>query len=305
MSTTRAKAAEIALVKVYAKANAPDIVGGETLNDLGATFGMIRHPLAGAGKLARRIFKRAKERNAARVSRNLTSDLPKCLADTWLEYRYGWRPLISDISSAMKLIHDDVDRLRERKVVRAGESYNATLSIDHTITSGMPSIDSIRCVGTHSIVVRAFAGMIAEYRYGSSADKIARALGLDSTALASTAWEVVPFSFVADWFVNTGAWLSAITPNPYLANLGVWVTTSCEEAKAYSMTGKVTVAGVVNEGLNCGSSSVLEKTLQRTINPPLPLTPTLTLKALGWRQALDSLSLLYQNVLTDIRKVKH
>jgi hypothetical protein len=58
---------------------------------------------------------------------------------------------------------------------------------------------------TEDIQVRAYCHYKADMTYLPARD-----FGL--TELPLTAWELVPFSFVVDWFVNIGDWLEALTP---------------------------------------------------------------------------------------------
>jgi hypothetical protein len=39
-----------------------------------------------------------------------------------------------------------------------------------------------------------------------------------------TLWEFLPYSFVADWFVNAGDWLAAVVPKAKVKRLAEWTT---------------------------------------------------------------------------------
>lgn len=49
-----------------------------------------------------------------------------------------------------------------------------------------------------------------------------RDLGMTGKDLVTLPWELVPYSFVVDWFFNVGDVLGALVPAPHLQNLCSW-----------------------------------------------------------------------------------
>lgn len=61
--------------------------------------------------------------------------------------------------------------------------------------------------------------------------------GLDSPIEA--AWELVPFSFIIDWFTNIGDIIGALILNPGLTPLSSWVTETISHSVTRTATGVV------------------------------------------------------------------
>lgn len=119
----------------------------------------------------------------------------KWLSSNWLAYQYGVRPLVSDIVGSMELLDR---RLQSHPILFRGKvSQRADARTYSSIPSG--NIANIQ-VGRRS------------YKYYYTVDnsliKTASSLGL--TNPLSLAWELVPYSFVVDWFINVGDWLGSI-----------------------------------------------------------------------------------------------
>lgn len=154
---------------------------------------------------------------------------PKDSADKlWLEYRYGWSPLVHDIVDSLKAINAQYlrDDMQQRPFNRSvgRESGSATVV---TFLS-RPSVGGGDWKGTmtmtHKVVVKAYA----KYRVNQSSGIINRLNDFGAFDVPLLMWEVVPFSFVVDWFIPIGSWLGAITPKVGVEMIesGVTITTS-------------------------------------------------------------------------------
>lgn len=117
-------------------------------------------------------------------------------ANRWLEYQYGWKPLIQDIHEGQQKIHDEFTKgtiLRvSRTVNRIGDHPDFQ---DGDGTVSIRSKHGIKC----TIVARIDVPGLAEINSWGLINPL------------SIAWELVPFSFVVDWFIPIGNTLSAMT----------------------------------------------------------------------------------------------
>jgi hypothetical protein len=132
--------------------------------------------------------------------------------DLWLEARYAIRPIVYDVANAMQAFNKDK---RLSPFIRSSrrDSLESTENIQFSYTSG--DIDYV-LEGTATIVHELRAGVYATLEHNLPNVKL---LGLLN--LASTAWELVPWSFVVNWFVNTSTIISSLNPNPvYAVNKG-------------------------------------------------------------------------------------
>lgn len=123
----------------------------------------------------------------------------------FLEYRYGWSPLVKDLHEAANAFFAITNRPLTR-VYRA--SYKKEVDLTETTTSSVIS-------GKTSITRRLRCYMEEDYSPWDS-------LGL--TDPSEVIWELVPFSFVFDWFIPFGNYLSARGVVGDIGTAAVWQT---------------------------------------------------------------------------------
>jgi hypothetical protein len=120
----------------------------------------------------------------------------KAGANLWLEYHFGWSPLVNDIDSAIKVLASVPP---SHKVRGRGSASTAM-----TVRSGNQTTYS-EAKGT----IRAFVECGGEVFVSNPNLALANQLGL--TNPATVAWELVPFSFLVDWFLPVGQFLNSFT----------------------------------------------------------------------------------------------
>lgn len=120
---------------------------------------------------------------------------PQDAMKTWLEWRYGWRTLIYDIISIDKAAKQNyIFQILTEKVGQDDVIHN---TFEHTLIGGLTTV-SWTVYDTISLGLR-----------GSFAAKINRLRAFINPAV--TAWELIPFSFVVDWFISIGQFLKALS----------------------------------------------------------------------------------------------
>jgi len=123
----------------------------------------------------------------------------KDIAGRWLELQYGWLPMFSDVYEASKA-YESIANGPRKSIVQVGISRtkqgNASCS---------PSVYSCKGVNKDS------ARIIYEM---SEQISTPRSLGL--TDPLSVAWELIPYSFVVDWFIPIGDYLENLNVIPNL-----------------------------------------------------------------------------------------
>ena len=120
----------------------------------------------------------------------------KDLSALWLEYHFGWEPLIKDIHTGVEILESPFPYGRKvvghSKLERSKVAYKAGEVIDSS-----NSRVSVSC---------RLQGL-----YTTENPLLATANQFGLVNPVSIAWEVVPFSFVVDWFTNVGSFLSQST----------------------------------------------------------------------------------------------
>lgn len=148
-------------------------------------------------------------------------------AGRWLEYRYGWTPLAHTVFDAadnlVKKVHE------EPFVLKSRTHYGRERSFYHR--SGSATIgDLITMTGKASASYRMELGL----RFSPPVSPLQRIANWTSLNPALIAWELVPLSFVADWFVNVGDYLRDFENNwLYGTNfLGGYRTVTARETRS-------------------------------------------------------------------------
>lgn len=131
-------------------------------------------------------------------SRNLRKNGPSALSNGWLELQYGWKPLLSDIYGACEHLANQLYRPPRFKLSKSKTKVaNATVrSVGSHFSSDFDTIDSWETSHTIKYVIY----------YTQEESHSLSSLGLINPL--SIAWELVPWSFVADWFLPIGNYLN-------------------------------------------------------------------------------------------------
>jgi hypothetical protein len=120
----------------------------------------------------------------------------KQFASNFLEYSFGWAPLVADIHNGVRILADGIPAPMVK-------GFGSDRSVYHNKTEGTFSTQYTDAEA--SVVV----GVGARVLVVNSDLHLANQLGLLNPL--STAWELVPFSFIVDYFVNVGDFLSGIS----------------------------------------------------------------------------------------------
>lgn len=189
------------------------------------------------------------------------------ISNRWLELQYGWMPLLSDLHGLVEEVQAGFERPRTRKInVRVKEEDSGSSE------SGLISPFNVRPVmdWNSSTVVK----VVVYLRQDSST---ASRLGV--TNPINLAWELLPYSFVIDWFIPIGNWLNSLD-----AMIGY-----------QGITGTVTTKSKYVATMQWCGQTYLYETYSRAVINGVPDAPLPTWKpSLGWKQVANALALLSQ-----------
>lgn len=197
--------------------------GGVFLGELKETLQLIANP-------ARTLRKKLDDyiNDVKRRRRGSPASKKKMLADKWLEHSFGWDPLLNDIDSANKYLDKRSEQLLQTLVRVRGEG--------RVLRSGFLTESAIS--GIHDIYATERYTFVTSKRYigalssTASSNKVMNmsSLGLSGRAFVPTLWEVLPWSFAADYFSNIGDVLSA------WSNQSIKLAWGCETTRRQSTT---------------------------------------------------------------------
>lgn len=153
----------------------------------------------------------------------------KGAANGYLLYRYGLRPLISSAGSVLTGLQKHTGKTRE--TVRANGSLHGDQTTFSSVVQDSGYTESTYQVyTTETVSLRAM--ILEEY-----VRDMATNLGLSAKGLITLPYELVSYSFVADWFANVGDFLGALSPAFGYNVLGNCMTEVTEKTSIWTCTG--------------------------------------------------------------------
>lgn len=176
--------------------------GGVALGEIGQTLKMLRSPAQALRRGFDDYFTSLKK--VKRIRKPV--ERRRALSETWLEYSFGWTPLINDIKEGYEVLKAKSDYNARNRIFGADKTESSTSGFLTTISAGINQFDLFGS-RVSSVDVK-YYGSCASW----VADKFsARSLGLDLSNFLPTAWELIPWSFVVDYFTNVGEVISAVS----------------------------------------------------------------------------------------------
>lgn len=194
---------------------APVWEGLPFIGELSSTISMIRRPLSFWKAIS--VPKRYRHLPCGRILKRglFTANVS---SGSWLSYQYGWKPLFSDmdkVSTALGSMRDSYNEyLRGNPTYRSLRFPGATAAsrdVDDS-TAWFNGIRKVYECETKTLLTLLYKitpaqGTSNALSYASYASE---RLGLDAGNILKAGWELVPYSFVVDWFLPVGDYLSKV-----------------------------------------------------------------------------------------------
>lgn len=293
---------QIVLAQAYERMNKSAVMSGETLGELNQVVAMLRSPFKSAFDLIREIDTKVVRCRKARATRNIA----QAITGIWLEKRYGWDPIFSDIFKIAEKACDIRAQIgKERLVARAGKTLTSTMS-GHIGPVPLPlGMESISGSYSSDASLKCSAGVIYSVKPMNATEQLMSILGVRPRDIPSVAWNLAPWSFVADWFTNVGSWLEAVTPVPGIFVHGNWITNvsvttqTCSASVAYAFDPPPSL----RVG-SYGSSSRKWTTVSRECGVQLSFTPVMRDGKLSPLNSVDAGMLSIQQLIAAINRCK-
>lgn len=183
------------------------VMGGVVLGELGQTLRMIRRPAQGLRKLTDEFLDIARAIRNRRIRGSLTyayrhNKLTEALSDAWLEAQFGWKPLISDVRDGCKALDafNTGHGLQTRRVTGRYTDKGTSAEQRTVVGFSFNLVAATRLETSVSFVYRGGMRVAAKNPGDTSLDL----WGLGPRDWLPTAWELIPYSFLIDYFTNIG-----------------------------------------------------------------------------------------------------
>jgi len=147
------------------------------------------------------------------------------LASVYLAGRYGLMPLIKDIEGVMKGLEKIIGKVRKTTRANANVRQVSNARVEAVGSSAGWMMD---VVDVHSLSIRSMS--LDEFSASLSHN-----IGFSSKSLSTLPWELVPYSFVVDWFTNLGDLIGSFAPNVGCKQLGSCYTVFEERVRYITM----------------------------------------------------------------------
>jgi hypothetical protein len=254
------------------------------------TLRFLRSPLKQTQKLAS-VFRSRYE--AARIKNALHE-----ASASWLEFRFAILPLLGDINSIITVLESDKGLFVKDRV--------SFVNTEKSVTTGSTNVTH-GSVSYHNEVISTCINTI---KFGLLASLTTNLAGLtnylredlhDTSEYVLTAWELTPWSFLVDYFVNVQDVLLAATHN--YESLLAWTSDSLILEKTYrrtntsvNMSGQTRNFRLVGDFQYPARSIMTERRVSRDVLSSL--VPPVTFKVPTGSIQLANISALILNKLT-------
>lgn len=189
------------------------------------------------------------------VLNKIPSGKLKAASSAWLLVRYGLKPLVNDVFNVMAAM-DQITMLFRQTARSKIEDTFRSITTKNRVGGSQTNVLQLTDVSMVSVRAMSLDEFIISQAYES---------GLSFKNIATLPWELVPLSFVADWFANIGDYLGAVMPAPGFRQLG-----SCLVIRKTVSSKCDIISSTANSGYQLlvppfGHSTVTEETMQRTM----------------------------------------
>lgn len=227
---------------------------------------------------------------ARRAKRQFLMNPSKSLSQIWLSYKYGWQPLLSDIWGYLNWNYHTWDggvpvraRRTRRSIVSERRYINNWQYAGCTINNDVRGSREWKCE------INCTVGL-------SNSDwfTLQRITSLNPLSIA---WELVPLSFVADWFIDVGGYLQNM--ERALSSSLTFKHGYVTEVYAHRMSAQWTGSRAWPSGTTTydwlhssqGYHLYARKRRTKLTGFPIPRAPRLNLR-LGWQRMFSAAALI-------------
>lgn len=164
-------------------------------------------------------------REFPRLLKNVFNTSPARIAGSYVEYKFGYAPMVSDLQKLFQLPKTIEDRIAQLNFLRTKEKVSRTRTVWSADREADPTTvtpiswyggfqttclvtrrTSIDVQVTSSWRIQDSINSLTDPEMASLAWKLS--LGLTPQAIISQGWDLLPWSWLIDWFTNFGDFIS-------------------------------------------------------------------------------------------------
>ncbi len=239
-----------------------------------------------------------KQRLVQKAKQSMSDDLKLAgltagaAADLWLEWNYGWRPLLQDAHDVIELVV--YDNLPNKMKINASAKlpYPKTLKRAQGLGLGVTGYQEEVIFESSS---RTSCRISCDV--GPRLELSSTLATFTSLNPASIAWEATPYSFVVDWFVNIGGFLRNLESlYIYKSVISNVVITEIRACKAQILINDKRLNASVPQMEEKRFASIVKQVAfsRGVVNSlPIPIKPQIRMD-MGWRRIITASALLAQ-----------
>jgi hypothetical protein len=272
------------------------------LGELRQSLHMIRHPAESLRNVAIDPWLHKARFLKARNPKSWKS----MLGGAWLEYAFGWSPLINDVNSAYKAYKALLNQ-RHKVPVRA---YGI---VEYLVPARCLYNKPVPMPGNSSIGARLDCRAIEKYiviykgkvvrTTDTTLPSVLTLFGFDALEWVPTAWELLPWSFLIDYFSNIG---DVITAGCAFRSTIAWANSTSVRTRSVESALRIDSAQTdlnypkyVDSGGFQLASKHVNRHVQRQANVAIPY-PAITLEVPGFPAQWANMTALLASVHTGI-----
>lgn len=182
------------------------IQGGVVVGELGQTLRMIKNPARGLRRLVDDWLGVARRLRSARRIGSLAAHrraVAQNLADSWLEYAFGWKPLLNDVRDGCKALdsYHAGQPLAVKRVTSTAKTSEFVSEASSIQGAGLASWKETSRTMSHVLVIYRGAVRVKPIDPKQMDPAL---FGFSPEQFLPTAWELIPYSFLIDYFTNIG-----------------------------------------------------------------------------------------------------
>jgi len=267
IAAKRASCINLATTQAFAQINSEELLAYATLAESRKTVDSV----VSMTRRAYSILRAAKRFNLSALKKELS---PREVANRYMEARYAIRPLIYDVAGVISAFETERKTIRETYRGYCEDEVRTTDTAENFSDGETYSVSDFARETKWKCTVR--SGVLCD------AD-VTTASILGAPKVFEAAWELVPFSFIADWFANTGDWIAAHTPDVGVRQRASWASVYEEYTKSVAVKeSRCTAAQFGGTSVSYSpppmSYITTTATRERIVDPRMDMFPAMKMK---------------------------